>query len=714
MARQRHLQQSFNAGEISPRMAARTDFEKYDSACALLQNYIPLVHGGVIRRAGTHFAAEVKTSSLFTRLIPFEFSTVQAYVIEAGNLYFRFYRNLGRIDVPNTDGVISNGTFPTDLTGWTDDDSGTGTSVHDTGNGGQMKLNGGSSGIAARTQAVTIGAGFTAVAHVISFEVRTNAATLNIGTSSGGGQIKADTVYQPGFHVVEFTPGATTFHVRFKNPNNNDSFLDNVSLLDNVPLEIPTPYTTSELGFIQYAQSADVAWLTDDIFKPRKLLRFGNMSWSLISYVPTADPFTSAGNFPATVGFIEQRIVFAATINSPQKFFMGRSGDFEDMTVGSLDDDGLAYDIASGQVNTIFWLLETQRGLVLGTSGSEHTVTGSGVEQAITPTNVLVRRRSNSGSRDQTRGIISGSSTVFVSKSGRKLMEFSYQYESDAFVALDLTLLAEHITEDAPIVEVAKVEEPSPILWAIKQNGELLSVTFNRAQDVIGWARHPLGGSFSGGSPLVESITVIPHPGLARDSLWMIVKRTINGATKRYVEFLGEEEGAQGEVESPYERLLVDSGLTYSGGATSTLSGLGHLEGETVDIVGDGAVYPQKVVSGGQVTGLTPALTRADIGLHFEPRLRTLRPSIEGFQAVLKAMPSIFVRVKDTLGIKVNGDSIPWRLPADPMDSNESLKTADVEVNNIDVERDFFIEITQPVPQPCEILMIEGTIFFET
>ena len=112
------LKPSWNSGELSPRLAARTDLDKYRNGAAVLENMIPLTEGGAQRRAGTRFVAETGDSTDTSRLSKFKVSVEQAYVLEQGANYFRFFRNQGQISAGATDASITNGTFDSD-TGWT-------------------------------------------------------------------------------------------------------------------------------------------------------------------------------------------------------------------------------------------------------------------------------------------------------------------------------------------------------------------------------------------------------------------------------------------------------------------------------------------------------------------------------------------------------------------------------------------------------------------
>jgi len=718
-----HLKMAFNAGEFSPRLSARVDFDKYVNAVETLENFFPLVHGGARRRAGTRFVQPIKTESSQARLLDFEFSNTQAYAIELGPGWMRFYRNSGRIDAGDTDGAILNGTFDTDLSSWTDRDSGTGVSAHN-GTNNTMELDGASgANEAERSQSVTITTDNTLL-HILKFRVfNTTAAadvvTVRVGTAAGLSDILADTTRKKGWHCIEFTPNADTYHIGFQT-NVLNVEIDEVSLIDNTGAEIGNDYTAAQITDIQWFQSADVMWLTEWTHKPMELTRTGHASWSLTEYAPTADPFTSALLFPRTGTMFEQRILFAATQTDSQSIFGSKTDDFQDMTVGTNDDDAFKFTIASGKINVIQWLDGIDKGLVAGTLGSEFTVNGeSGL--AITPTNIAIVPRTQHGSKS-IRPQRVGNSLIFVQRAGRKLREFTFNFESDNFVAPDLLLLAEHLTGQQStitqgagltITELVHKEEPDPTLWALRSDGRILVAIFDRTQNVIGWARHTIGGVFGTSIAVVDSITVIPHPDGDKDQVWLIVKRTIDGATRRYVEFYGEDAG------SHYNDVLLDSaivGTALGGGDSTTLTGLSTLEGETVGVMGDGAVYPNATVASNQIT-VTPGVTTAEVGFNYTSTLKTLRPEARTtrgtIQGLDKQRPIIKVRILDTLGIQINSQAIAWRSPDDAMDTVPPLQSRDVEIRQLGWDEAAQVTITQSLPQPAHIIAVIGSIEVE-
>jgi hypothetical protein len=282
MPRATPLQPSLNAGELGPRMVARTDFAKYPLGCATLENMIPLPQGGATRRPGTVFAAGTRDHDARPRLLPFQFSTAQAYILEAGNGYFRFFKDRGRIEVAGTDAAVTNGDFTSGIAGWEDRSSGTRTISYDAVHGRMNLAANGDGNEAHCEQAVTA----TAVGeeHVIRFRVvgaPGDEIRLHIGSSSTGGEIVDDVAFRTGWHSYAFTPAVSPFYVQFRNETAKTVQLDDVLLIDGAPVEIGTPYTTDDLPSLKIAQSADTMWICSRTHPVYKLTRSGHDSWSM-------------------------------------------------------------------------------------------------------------------------------------------------------------------------------------------------------------------------------------------------------------------------------------------------------------------------------------------------------------------------------------------------------------------------------------------------
>lgn len=235
--------------------------------------------------------------------------------------------------------------------------------------------------------------------------------------------------------------------------------------------------------------------------------------------------------WPACLSFYEERLVFAATTNQPQTIWFSNIDDWEIFKEGDLDDDSMILTLAADQVNVIRWMAP-QNSLMIGTISAEWQMSGSNSEATIAPLNVRAKRQSNYGSAD-LQGVMSNNVVLFAQRQARKVRELTYSFEIDAWVAPDMTVLSEHITSSG-IVEMEFQKTPHPILWCVRDDGQLAAMTYMREQNVIGWHRHVTNTSNMTVESDIESVTVIP--GTGEDEVWVSVERVINGSTVRYIE----------------------------------------------------------------------------------------------------------------------------------------------------------------------------------
>ncbi|KKL28062.1 hypothetical protein LCGC14_2378910, partial [marine sediment metagenome] len=342
----------------------------------------------------------------------------------------------------------------------------------------------------------------------------------------------------------------------------------------------------------------------------------GTVDWRLGAWSDTT-------GWPKTGGFFEQRLYVASTDDQSQTLWGSQTGDFEnfkpDDDTGTVEaDDSLNFTLSADSINEIRWISAGEDTLAIGTTGGEWVPSASGI--VITPLDITIRRQTTHGSA-LIAPLRIDHVVLFVQRAGRKIREFVFNFEIDSFLAPDLTRLAQHITVPS-IVEMAFQQEPDSLVWVVRSDGILPTLTFRRDEDVVGWARQIIGGSFSGGATIVDSVISIigdddpsqVQSSANRNEVWLIVKRTINGATKRYMEFVeGYYDSLIHDQEDAY---YSDSIITYDGASTTTITGLSHLEGETVKVWGDGAILPDVVVSSGQVI-LATAVKVAQIGLAY-------------------------------------------------------------------------------------------------
>jgi len=250
--------------------------------------------------------------------------------------------------------------------------------------------------------------------------------------------------------------------------------------------------------------------------------------------------------------------------------------------------------------------------------------------------------------------------------------------------------------------QLAFSKNPQQIVWAVRSDGTLLAMVYQREHQVLGWTRQVTDGQF-------ESVAVIP--GSDEDEIWFVVKRTINGQTKRYVERLtwfDEEDNLE-------DAFFVDSGLTYDGPPATVISGLSHLEGKTVAILANGAVHPNKIVTNGSITLNYPA-SKVQAGLPMTSRLKTMSPEIPGgkittLQAVRRRIVEALLRLYRSRGGKIGPDSnhlddLFYRRPEDVMNTN-TLYTGDLIVNpRTHADWHGQLEVVCDQPLPFSLLML--------
>ena len=422
--------------------------------------------------------------------------------------------------------------------------------------------------------------------------------------------------------------------------------------------------------------------------------------------------FSDTTGYPAAVSFFEQRLVFANTLNNPQTIFFSKAGDFTNFTGGTNDDDALTYTIGSNQVNVIRYLTSS-RALLVGTTGGEFVVRAGSIDAPISPTNTQIKRQASYGSAD-IQPVSVSNVALFVQRGKRKIRELVYDFNTDSYVAPDMTLLAEHITEGF-IKEMAFQQEPDNILWCALDDGKLVAMTYRREEDVVAWHEHTLGGEYDDGSNtydygFVESVASIPNDE-GEDEVYFLVARTINSTTKRFIERLKPIEFGS-DIEDAF---FVDSGLTYSGSAATSISGLDHLEGETVTILANGSTHATKTVSSGSVT-LDRSATKCHIGLPYTSTLQTMRVEAGGTegtsQGKTKRIRDVTIRVLDSVGAKVGPSEsdlelIPFRDSSMAMDTAVSMYTGDKDIEfPSGYDSDGFVVVQQDQALPLTILAI--------
>jgi hypothetical protein len=676
MARVRTIQNAFSAGEWAPRTAARSDLAKFKNAAQTLQNVTCFKQGGVTRRPGTRYVATVKTPSKKTRLVPFISASNQAFVLEFGENYIRFYKNGAPVLSGGVPYQVATTYLATEI----------------------FQLH-----FAQSVDVLYIAHPNHAPSELLHFsDTSWNLILLNFGAGAFGftnGPYRNEDELVPGSGNLGFTltPSATTggtititasapfFRQGYTSPGTLIKLQQGTAFgWGYITAETDTTHAQfSVVGNFGSTATADHFWLG---------------AW----YVGN---FGVASNNPACVTLFQQRTWWANTPISPDTLWASQTSDYLNMDEGTGQaDEALTFTLASNQLNAIQWIAPALA-LLVGTIGQEWEVSGGDPTIAITPSTVVAKQQTTHGSANLSP-IQAYNATIFVQRAGRKLRELSYNLYSSSYIAPDLALLSEHMTLGG-VAQMDYQQELDSIIWMIRNDGTLVGVTYERVNgivgvfydktdDVVAWHRQITGPNQDLSDGKFESVAVIPAPDGTQDQTWVVVNRTVNGVQTRFVEYLDTEGGF-------YGYLNVDAGMSYSGVSTSTITGLAYLNGATVDVLGNGLVQRQKVVSGGQIT-LDSPVTSAEVGLHFPSTIETLRPEAGGdagtAQGAHKRYNQIFARLYNTMSVTINGNLISF----------PSLFSGDQRISNTGWDRDAYITIQQTQPLPLTLLSIFGTL----
>lgn len=652
---------SFAGGEVTPEFWGRIDDAKYQTGLATCRNFLVRPHGPVANRPGFAFVREVQDSDRRTRLIPFNYSTTQTMVIELGHLYARFH----------TEGATLLQGSPAAYDGGTDYEIGDLVSYSGA-NYYCIQASTGNLPTNATYWYAQPASGVYEIptpyieSHLFDLHYVQSADVLTITHPSylprelrrlGAvqwvlSQINFASLLSPPDNVVATatlstnpSPAVTyTYVVSTVGQNTADestysaiATCNNQLLDDGVFNTITWDAVTGASRYYVYklsnglygyiGQTAGLSFVDDNIAAD-------------VSVTPPEinDPFLGAGNYPAAVSYFEQRRLFAGTINAPQTLWGTRSGTESNLnySIPTRDDDSIQFRIAAREANTIRHIVPLQE-LVLLTNSAEWRVTSVNTD-AITPTSLSVKPQSYIGANN-VPPVIVNNNLIFAANRGGHVREMGYSSAVGGYLTGDLSLRAPHLFDNLDVVDMAFSKAPQQIVWAVSSNGNLLGLTYVPEHAIGAWHQHDTQGEF-------ESCCVVAEGN--EDYLYVVVKRNIDGNDVRYIERMASRQFASAE-----DAFFVDSGLTYDGAATNTLSGLDHLEGETVSVLADGAVLTQKTVTSGAIT-LEVEASKIHVGLPITADMRTLPLAfeIEGYgQGRTKNVNKVWLRVFESSGI---------------------------------------------------------------
>ena len=598
----RNFKQAFSGGEISPEMFGRIDDSKYQQGAATMRNFIAKPQGPAENRPGFAFVKEVKDSTKAVRLMSFTFSTVQTMVIEMGEEYFRFHTQGATLNY--SDGAAWNnsttyfvgaiakynnvnyyaktnhsGSQPPNATNWYALPADMTYEIP-----------------SPYTEAELFDIHYVQSADVMTIvhpshaprELRRLGATqwelkeINFGSPISSPTIASVVAYIPSssstntdtYEAHEYVVTAIGSNLIDESSQSSSQSVNNNIFVTGAKNTITWNSVAGAARYRVYKEQAGVYGFLGETTSTS--IVDANIAPDFSRTPPVYDnPFPSSNNFPGAVSYFEQRRVFAGTNNDPQTIYMTKSGTESNMSFGIpiRDDDRIKFRVAAREANTIRHIVPLTQLLLL--TGSAEWRIASVNSDAITPSSISVKPQSYVGANN-AQPVIVNNSMVYAAARGGHVRELGYNWQANGFITGDLSLRAPHLFDNLTIVDMALAKAPLPIVWMTSSNGKLLGFTYVPEQQVGAWHQHDTDGTF-------ESVASVSEGN--DDVVYCVIKRTINGATKKYIERMGTR-----LYETQRDSFFVDAGATYNGTNTDanqnvTISGgTNYIRGESVTI----------------------------------------------------------------------------------------------------------------------------------
>ncbi|MCP3941097.1 MAG: hypothetical protein GY710_06395 [Desulfobacteraceae bacterium] len=542
-------QTAFTAGEIAPRLSGRADLDKYHQGLASCNNMVVLPHGPVIKRPGFEYIWETEDSSKNSRLIKFEYSKEQAYILEFGDENIRVYKETGVIEA--SPGVPVDVVSPYDETEIFD--------VKYCQNADLMILAHPDHAPQVLTRssdtAWTIGpiTFDRPVVKTVKITNGTKASPCVITFDEDPGLLAADKIRIDGVAGLAAAAGGESIL------NDRDFYVKNPSG--------STPFTAELYKEVGLTTAIDTSSATD---YEEKLLYNGT------TFLEEQPLWNGTDGYPTDCTFYDDKLTFAGTVTYPQMLWFSEGGDgnYFDFIQGASyisSLDSATWAISANTGNAIEWIVPLEK-LIIGTKDGVHVMSGQNSE-LIGPASVSTHLQTKVGVSNVSP-VSAGNAVLFLDRFSRVLSEYAYTLNSDGYTEMDLSVLAEHLTENYTIVDIAVQTSPFQIIWCVRSDGKLLGLSYNKQHSTAGWHIHETDGTF-------ESVATLPGP--EGSEVWCIVNRTINGATARYVERMETLELDTTAINSFY----LDSGSVHETDV-QTVTGITNASPGVVTVAGHG------------------------------------------------------------------------------------------------------------------------------
>lgn len=604
MATDRQL--SFSSGEIGPSLYGRADLVKYETGLRTCRNMLVQRHGGITNRAGTQFIAEVKDSTKKVVLKSFIFNQSQTYALEFGDQYIRFIKDGVQVTVSGVAAWLTATPYVI------------GALVVELGVNYYC--------IQAHTSSGANQPPNAAFWHQLTgsiYEIPTPYLEADLPTLSTVQSADVITIAHPTYEPRDLSRTADTnwilseivFGPTIAAPDNpavagtagSESFTYHITSVASVDNEESLAAIVTQGSLT--APSANDHTITWDAVPAAQFFNIYLVENGVAGFIGTAvgtqfvndgiipkltdnppvlnNPFSGVGNFPSTVGYYQQRLMFANSNNDPERVWASQTNRRKNFNVSTplQDDDSVQFDLVGQQVNEVrhMSVLGT---LVIFTTGGEWAILGDAAGRLL-PNEVNSKQHSYNGSSERPAITVDGNA-LYVQARGSIIRDLGFEFNVDGYRGNDLTIFAAHLFDKFTLDDWAFQQIPHSVVWAVRSDGVMLGLTYVLNHQIVGWHQHDTDGKF-------ENVLVVPETvGISNeDVLYVVVNRTINGVTRRYIERFATRKVDEDAIE---DSIFMDSSLSFDGTNTTpttmTLSGgITWTAGEDIIITASAAEF---------------------------------------------------------------------------------------------------------------------------
>lgn len=754
-----YVQSSFSGGEFDKRVMGRIDVPKYPTGLRECENFYIHKFGSVSNRTGFKYLGSAKKANKKTKLVPFVYSDDQAYVMEFGEGYIRFWYSNGSPVTKNGSPVeVATEYTESDLakirycqsadkvffavegrkpkvltryssTSWTFSDI-------EFRNGPYLSVNlDNQSTITPNTSTGTVNAtkdifkpehvgtkwkleqneaGGTVSLHTLAVKDET------IVTTSAKIKCGANTMWRLVTHgdwtgtvKVErsFDDGTTWMQLRsykHSGAESNYNVYADESEQCYLRMHLTLNKQSDENRFaaeLSVDPFVSVGYFTVSAYQSTRQVTITNDTEYPVNNTKTdmwyEPAWSRVQGYPAAITFWEDRLVFAGTKLTPRGIWMSKPADYTNFGIGqytSEEDDSIQIILSSKKMSIIHSLVSLRQAVIAFSEDGVNTVSYSG--NSLTPSSVMQRAESYFGAKN-IDPLTVGAQIIYVQEVGGALRDVGYDYVQDAYSGDEISLYAAELVETSPPLEMTYQAEPDSIVWITREDGVLLSMTYMREQKMIAWAHHKTQGEF-------ESVCVIPANNKSR--LWAIVKRKVNGNTVRYIERMSNRLPSA----DPSDQLYMDAAFTYEGEETQRIYAP-YLAGKEVGILLDGNIMPDKTVGTDGYLDMERPGKKIAVGLKYTSTLKTLGIEMQGMvrgfmQGHKVKIGEVILRLLSSRGGRVGQDNLDeWqqRLKSDNLGNALALYTGDIRIHSsFEPRENEGITIIQDTAMPFTLLSL--------